>query len=122
MRITFISSIILLIILILTSAGCDSPTDSKAITVSAPSLVEPADNSTGISLAPIFKWSGDASKIEIATNTTFENPVYTSEVSGTEFTLPSGVLQGGTVYFWRAGKSVSNSMYWSADAYRFTTQ
>lgn len=113
------------VLLILFSAmlftGCDSPTETKATSVTAPTLSEPTDNATSISLTPTFKWSGTADKLEIATNSTFSNPVYSNAVSGTEFTIPSGVLQAGTTYFWRAGKSSGGTMYWCATSYRFTT-
>lgn len=106
-------------IFILTFSGCDSPTDSKAISVTAPSLSEPADNSSGITRTPNFKWTGSADKLECATNSNFENAI-SWDVSGSEYTIPTP-LNPGTTYFWRAGKKNGTAIVWCEQYWRFTT-
>lgn len=109
----------LLFILPFVFNGCDSPTDSKAVSVTAPALSEPADNSTGISRTPLLKWTGSADKLECATNSGFENAL-SWDVSGTEYTIPSQ-LNANTTYFWRAGKINGNATTWCEQYWRFTT-
>lgn len=101
-------------------SGCDSPTDTKAVSVTAPSLSTPADNSEHVPVTPTFTWTGEATKIEVASNTTFANLIYSSDVTGTQHTL-AGQLQSGTEYFWRAGRLSGGTMYWSSTTFRFRT-
>lgn len=99
--------------------GCDSPSDSKATTVSTPVLVEPADNATGIALRPHFKWTNEGDQLKYATNSNFDNAI-TVTVSGTEFTLTES-LSPQTTYFWKVGKSSGTNVVWSETYWRFTT-
>lgn len=117
-KFTYISALFLFLILVAVP-GCDSPTESKAVSVSAPSLSEPTDNATGIALTPHFKWTGNADKLECATNSNFENAI-SWDVSGSEYTA-SSPLSANTTYFWRAGKMNGNSIVWSETNWRFTT-
>jgi hypothetical protein len=111
------------VLLILFSAilitGCDSPTETKATSVTAPSLSEPADNATGVSRTPVFKWTGSADKLVYATNSNFDNAV-TIDVSGSEYTMPSP-MNANTTYFWKAGKTNGTTVVWCANYRRFTT-
>ncbi len=99
--------------------GCDSPTESKATSVSAPSLSEPADNASGVSRTPMFKWTGNANKLVYATNSNFDNAV-TIDVSGTEYTMASP-MNANTTYFWKAGKTNGTTVVWCSNFWRFTT-
>jgi hypothetical protein len=102
-------------------SGCDSATDSKSVSVTTPSLIEPADNDSNVVLAPTFKWSGSADKLQVAPNSTFSTPVYSSDITGTQFTMPSGYLDNYTIYYWRAGKTSGSTVYWSSTSFRFKT-
>jgi len=114
--------IIILSIAVSIFGGCDSATDSKATTVTGPpTLLEPVNNATNVSLNPTFKWSGEADRLEISTNPNFENPERSSNVSGTQYVLPAPPLLPSKVYFWRAGKTSGTTINW-ANSFRFTTR
>ncbi len=100
--------------------ACDSATDSKSTGVATPVLVQPADTSTGISLNPLFKWTGNADKLLISTNANFNNPRQ-ENVTGNEFTLPAPPLSAHQTYFWKAGVTSGSTTYWSTMIWRFTT-
>jgi hypothetical protein len=104
------------------SNGCDSVTDTKSVAITAPSLVQPMDNDTGVSLTPTFKWTGTADKFQIATSSTFNTILYACDVSGTQYGMPSGVLQSQNKYYWRAGRTSNNTVYWCATIFSFKTQ
>lgn len=101
-------------------SGCDSPTESVSISITRPSLTEPADNATGVPLTPVFKWTGEADKLMISVNSSYSNPVEIN-VSGNQHTLAAGILKANTIYFWKAGKTSDGTVYWSVNNYRFTT-
>ena len=102
--------------------GCDSATDSKSISVTPPGLVEPANNDTMVAVAPLFKWNNSADQLQIDISSGFENPFYTTAVTGNEFQLPSGILNPSTYYYWRAGTTVGGTTYWSQDRFFFRTR
>jgi hypothetical protein len=106
--------------LFLLISGCDSPTESVSISITRPSLTEPADNATDVSLTPTFKWTGEADKLMISVNSSYSNPIEVN-VSGNEHTLAAGILSPGTIYFWKAGKTSDGTVYWSVNNFRFTT-
>ncbi|MCI0449941.1 MAG: hypothetical protein L0Y79_09190 [Chlorobi bacterium] len=113
--------LILIIVSILYSfIGCDSATDSKATSVTRPSLLEPVDNATGVSRYPTFKWSGEADRLEVSRNSNFSNPIGRN-ISGTQYQLTDTLLDANTVYFWRVGKTSGSTIYWSENSWRFTT-
>ncbi len=103
--------------------GCDSPSGSKPDVVSKPVLVAPSDNATNVSLAPLFKWTGAADKMEIAVNPGFGagDIKHTAAVSGQQYQMPSNILQKGTLYYWRAGKTSGSSIDWSESIFTFRT-
>ena len=115
---------IIISILILSSifilSGCDSPTDSKATAVTAPTLVSPADGDTTVSLTPTFQWTGAGDRLEISIYESFTNVLFSTNVSGNSFPLPSGNLQNGKYYFWHVANSSSGQVYWSL-TYKFRT-
>jgi hypothetical protein len=102
-------------------AGCDSPSDSKASSVSPPSLISPADRDTNVTLTPTFTWTGSADILVIAKSSTFSNPVYSVPVTGTSFKMPGGFLDYSTIYYWHAGITSGNTVYWSEKIFMFTT-
>jgi hypothetical protein len=106
-------------------SSCDSPSDSKATpTATAPTLLSPADNATGISLTPTFKWDLAAHKIQIDETSNFSSPVYDySGLNGVkEYILPPQILVSGQSYFWRVGVVTGSTVTWSTSAFRFATQ
>lgn len=116
-KLAYILASFMLLFTIIT-IGCDSPTESKAVSVTAPVITEPVDNATGVSLTPNFKWTGSADKLEYATNSNFTGGVIV-DVSGTEYT-PTTPLNPNTTYFWKAGKTNGASVVW-CDNWRFST-
>ncbi len=70
-------------------------------------LTEPAPGSSGVEVAPVFKWtangSSDAYDIEIATNPAFGSSIIDAiyDFTGTEF-QSNIVLDANTLYYWRA--------------------
>lgn len=106
---------------ILYLSGCDSVTDSKSVSVTTPTLIEPADNDSNVALTPTFKWSGSADKLQVATNSTFNTIIWPCDISGTQYTMPPGHLENDQIYYWRAGKTSGSTVYWSTTSFRFKT-
>lgn len=84
-----------------------------------PTLVSPANGVTGISLTPTLVWNSspgaDNYTVQVATNTSFNSPVVNTTTSNTQYTVPSGRLQGGTLYYWRVNASNSGgTSNWSS--------
>lgn len=83
------------------------------------SLLLPADNSTNVTLNPILDWEAAQNSIEyqlqVATDSTFSNMIInTDTISGTDFQIPSGLLDNSTWYYWRVrGKSLCENGSWS---------
>ena len=71
----------------------------------------PGNGSTGASLTPVLRWSGSESSphsdakyyyIEVSQNANMSSPVWAGGwTQATTATVPEGVLQPGTQYFWR---------------------
>lgn len=120
MKYPFIISILIFSLSFILSS-CDSPTDSKATPVNTPALISPHDNDSGVTLTPIFQWSGAADILQISRNSVFTDIVYAPGVVGTSFSMPSGILHYSTYYYWHAGSSSNGIIYWSGD-WRFKTR
>lgn len=94
----------------------------------APTLLTPANNSTGVSLTPTFTWSSvptaDTYILQVSTNQTFTNIIVNAPIiTGTTYTLPSGYLIGNTNYWWRVcGVNSGGQGAWSNPTFKFTTQ
>ena len=116
MKILFLT-LILSAVLILNGCGSDTVTQPPPA-ATPPTLTSPADNATGVPLTPTFKWSGEADKLQVSTNSGFTSLTIDATVSGTEYTPPNSLASG--VYFWRAGKTSGGTVYWST-VFRFTT-
>lgn len=71
----------------------------------APTLLLPPNNSTGISLVPLMDWTDVSTanqyRIQISTVNTFTTTVVNQVVDISQYQVLSGVLQGGTTYYWR---------------------
>jgi hypothetical protein len=93
----------------------------------APTLLSPANNSTGVSLTPSMDWTdvtGNVTyRVQVATNNTFTNIVYdNSSIIMSQFTLPSGYLIGSTQYFWRVAAINSGGQGPYSAVFNFTTR
>jgi hypothetical protein len=109
-------------IIILSLSSCDSPTDSKATNVNAPSLISPPNNDTLPTFTPTFKWSGLADKFQISLYPSFNTLFYSVNVSDSQYTLPGNVLTlHHQMYYWHAGKTSGGTTYWAELTYRFVT-
>ena len=117
---TFILMFLALLVSI-TMFGCQQPTETKATTIIVPHLVSPYNGSTNISTTPLFKWNNTAHRIQLALFPSFNTVLYTKDISGTSYQMPSHILQFGMTYFWRVGVVNGNSVFWSAETYYFST-
>ena len=105
------------------NSGCESPSDSKAISITTPVLTTPVDGAVDQSLTLTFKWTGGANKIEVDYNNTFNPPFYSYDgLNGaTQFTMTSGQLVNNRTYYWRAGVVSGSNTFWSSNIFKFTT-
>jgi len=76
-----------------------------------PSLLNPSDNSTDLSVSPLFEWSevsADTYRLQVSESSDFTNPVADIEnLSGTSSQVDN--LNYGSSYFWRV-KAVLNGV------------
>ncbi len=99
-------------------------TTTATVTVpSAPVLVAPAQNATGVAPSPILSWNASAGaatyRLQVATDSTFTTLVLNdSTVTSTSFVATLG---NNTLYFWRvnAKNTAGTSAY--STVFRFTT-
>ena len=101
------------------NSGTGAPPD-------APILLTPLDGATGVGLTPTLDWNGTAGvfNLEIATDGGFSSIIYSSpgSVTVTEHTVPIGILDNNTIYFWRvSGSDANGTGSWSTE-WSFTTQ
>jgi hypothetical protein len=91
---------------------------------SAPILVNPANNSTGVPVTPTFTWNGvptaSSYRLQVSTNSSFTNLVIDQNLTSTQYT-PSTPLNILTNYFWRvnATNNIGTSPY--SSTWSFTT-
>ncbi|MBK8982766.1 MAG: hypothetical protein IPM38_10715 [Ignavibacteria bacterium] len=87
----------------------------------APTLLSPANLSTGISLTPQMSWNLVFNAVnyglQISTDLNFNNIVHTAQnTQDTLYNVPGTVLNGNTLYFWRVNASNnSGTGVWSAE-------
>jgi len=71
----------------------------------APTLLEPQNNSTQVSLTPTFQWSSVSGAInytiQISTSMNFTTIVDSLTTTNLTYTIPSGRLNINTSYYWR---------------------
>ncbi|MCX6165142.1 MAG: hypothetical protein NTU73_09860, partial [Ignavibacteriae bacterium] len=88
----------------------------------APVLIYPPNNAVDVPLTPTMDWtdvSGATSyRLQISTSSSFPSFVLNVESPQSQFSVPSGVLQGYTQYYWRvasinAGGTGSFSSSWT---------
>lgn len=90
-----------------------------------PTLLTPANGSSGISLTTLLDWqdlAGAASyKVEISTSNVFTTITDSATVAVSQYNIPAGKLSNGTLYYWRVfGKNACNTSPASA-VWNFTT-
>lgn len=84
-------------------------------------LQQPAYNATGVCTTPTFSWTGSSTAsylLVIATDASFANSIYNTNVTGTSFTIPSGILGSHNGYYWRVAPAGTTDY---SDTYGFTT-
>lgn len=92
----------------------------------APFLLAPANNSTGVSRTPVLDWSSvpnaTSYRVQVSTDSNFATTVVNSVTgSSSQYTVPSGILSYGTLYYWRSNATnASGTGPWS-QTWKFTT-
>jgi hypothetical protein len=92
---------------------------------SAPTLTNPPNGATGVSLLPTFEWTAVAQAqnylLQVATDAGFTNVVYEATVETTSNT-PDTELENGTTYYWRvrAANICGDGAY--STTFSFTTE
>lgn len=88
-----------------------------------PILASPANGATGQTLTPLLDWQDvtDAVKyrVQLATDTGFSSiTTDDSTITSSEYSVPSGLLQNFTLYYWRV--AAKNSESWSSFSERWS--
>ena len=92
---------------------------AKSVSTTPPTLVSPADGDTNVTVNTTFTWTGEADVLWLDLNPSFANHS-TFSVTGTSYTVTSP-LNPNTIYYWKAGKTVGSTTYWSQYNFHFTT-
>lgn len=109
--------------------GTNAPFSFETTVPTTFSLTAPANGATGQSLTPTLFWTdatGETTyKVQIATDVGFTVMIYENSLISANiitFTVPSGILTGGTQYFWRIAAQNSNGSTTAGNApFSFTT-
>lgn len=85
-----------------------------------PTLISPPNGATGIVLTPTLDW-GDVSgatgyRVQVATTTAFNPALIDQTVTESQYTIPSGILQGYTTYYWRVATRNGSQLFGSFSA------
>lgn len=90
-----------------------------------PNLLTPLNNSTNITQTPLLDWSsvsGVTYNLQLSTNSGFTNNLINlSGLTGSDYQVPSGLLQINTTYYWHVSCSNSNGTGIWSETYNFTT-
>lgn len=91
----------------------------------APTLISPSNNSTGVSVTPTLVWNtvsgATGYKVKISSDSTFFIVTDSANVTTNQYTVPSGKLNYSTKYYWRvAGYNSYVVGVWSS-IWNFTT-
>lgn len=90
-----------------------------------PILLTPLNNSIFISQTPLLDWSsvsGVTYNLQVSTNSGFTNNIVNlSGLTGSEYQVPSGLLQINTTYYWQVSCSNSNGTGIWSEIFNFTT-
>lgn len=85
--------------------------------ITAPVLLSPVNGAIGQSLTPLLDWQDVQNavkyRVQAATDSSFSNVIADdSTIINSLYTIPSGLLQNYTVYYWRA--AAKNTDTWSS--------
>ena len=93
--------------------------------LSAPVLSSPVDNSTGVVLNPILKWSevlGAAGyKVKVSTDPTFASVLDSASVTANQYTVTAGKLIHNVKYYWKVAAYDLNGTGSYSAVWGFTT-
>jgi hypothetical protein len=93
----------------------------------APTLFNPANGATNISLTPNMTWSNvngaTSYHLQIATNGSFNNSIIydSTSIPATQLMLPSGILGGPFTYYWRVSSINAGGEGGFSVVFHFTT-
>jgi hypothetical protein len=94
-------------------------------TLSPPTLLSPANNSTNISLTPTLDWTDVSNatgyQLQVSTSSSFTSYVVNVSTTISGYTIPSGILQGYTKYYWRVASKNGGGTGSYSSAWNFTT-
>ena len=95
------------------------------IIISSPTLLSPANNSTGNALSPVFIWQSvtDAISynIQVSLNSDLSSPIINKNVIGDTTYKPTVLLTKNTKYFWRVNAQNSSATSPWSDIWNFWT-
>lgn len=85
-------------------------TTLNAPLLAAPTLLSPANGSTGIILTPLLSWinlvGANSYGLQISTDINFNNVIHSQQnFTNASYTVPASVLNINTLYFWRVNAS-----------------
>lgn len=94
--------------------------------VAAPTLISPPNGASNLTLTPTLDWNdvfgSNGYTLLVSEDSLFNTTVLDTTITPSTFTVPSGVLQGSHVYYWKARAfNIGGFGPWSV-TWRFTTQ
>lgn len=116
------SFIILVIFIFGLPSGCSNPVNTKTINLIPPTLISPPNGAPDVELEETFVWSGACNRLEIDYTPSFNVPVFSRSVTGTQYKLPPGVLAYNAYYYWRCGLVSGSTVVWSSPIFGFKTK
>jgi hypothetical protein len=92
----------------------------------APTLINPPNTATGVTLTPLMNWTDvpEAAqyRLQISTVNNFSSTVVNVIVDSSQLQLQTGVLQGGTLYYWRVASINLGGQGAYSNTWSFTTK
>jgi hypothetical protein len=117
---------LILLAIILTAAfcihSCGDPAQPKASNIIPPEPFSPPDGSTNVPINLTFRWTGTADRLEIDYTASFSPPIYSANVSGSQYNMPPDTLAHQQLYCWRVGLTSGSTIYWSKSIFYFRTE
>ncbi len=93
--------------------------------LTAPELSSPVNNSTGVVLNPILKWSevsgATGYKVKVSTDPTFASVLDSATVTANQFTVTAGKLIYNVKYYWKVAAFDLNGTGSYSEVWGFTT-
>lgn len=93
--------------------------------VAPPILLYPPNGSSGITVTPTLYWSSVFQatdyRLQLSPDSLFNSSIIDTGITGTQFTIANGILNGSQKYYWRArAHNIGGYGPWSS-AWNFTT-